>query len=112
VDETARADALDTLERVGYVDDARFAASRAETLAARGYGDEGIRLLLEADGVGVEALDAALAGLEPEVERARRLVARLGRTPRVAAQLQRKGFGGDAVEAALGCLFADDDAGA
>ena len=34
VDEAARADALETLERVGYVDDARFAVARAAALAA------------------------------------------------------------------------------
>src|SRR4051794_31813061 len=32
--------AVETLERLGYVDEERFAASRAGSLAARGYGDE------------------------------------------------------------------------
>jgi len=64
--------------------------------------------LLEADGVAPEEREAALAELEPEAERARVLAARLGRTPKVAAQLGRKGFGPDALEAAFGALFAED----
>ncbi|HEX3806194.1 MAG TPA: RecX family transcriptional regulator [Gaiellaceae bacterium] len=112
VDEEARADALETLERVGYVDDTRFAAARADSLAGRGFGDEAIRELLAGDGVGPEAVEAALAGLESEADRARALAERLGRTPKAAAQLQRKGFGPDAVEAAFGSLFAEGDAGA
>jgi regulatory protein len=108
IDEDARADALDTLERVGYVDDERFAAARAAALAGRGYGDEAIRHALKGDEVGEEAIAAGLATLEPEAERALALVERLGRTRKVAAQLARKGFGQDAVEAALGAELAED----
>ena len=43
VEDDRRADALDALERIGYVDDARFADQRAASLADRGYGDEAIR---------------------------------------------------------------------
>ena len=102
VEDNLRADALETLERVGYVDDARFAASRAASLAARGLGDEAIRHDLEGSGVGAEALAAALAGIEPERERAVALAARLGRTAKTAAQLARKGFSEDAIESAVG----------
>ncbi len=102
-----RADALDTLERVGYVDDGRYAQARAGSLADRGYGDEAIRLLLAGDGIDPEVVDAAVGRLEPEPERARRVVAKLGQTPKVATQLQRKGFGADALEAAFGATFAD-----
>ena len=108
IDEDARADALDTLERVGYVDDERFAAARAASMAGRGYGDEAIRHALKGDQVGEEAIAAGLATLEPEAERAVALVERLGRTRKVAAQLARKGFGQDAVEAALGAEIAED----
>ena len=48
---TERAAAVETLERLGYVDERRFAASRAAALAARGYGDEAIRFDLEREGV-------------------------------------------------------------
>src|SRR4051812_6714026 len=58
VEEDARADALDTLERVGYVDDSRFAAARAASLAGRGYGDEAIRFDLKGHQVGDEAIEA------------------------------------------------------
>ena len=54
VPEDAQNDALETLERAGYVDDARFARARAEQLAARGYGDEWIRADLDAQGVAAE----------------------------------------------------------
>jgi regulatory protein len=110
VDEDRLAGALDELERVGYVDDRRFAEARAEALAGRGYGDEWIRLDLTRHGVDREGAEVALAGLEPERDRASGLVARLGRSPKTAAQLARKGFSEDAVEAAVGLDVADADA--
>lgn len=107
IDEEARTDALETLERVGYVDDTRFAGTRAAALARRGYGDEWIRHDLGEHGIAQEAIAAALDGLAPEAERAAALVARLGRTARAGAQLARKGFSEDAVEAAVGPDVAD-----
>jgi len=106
VGEEEREEALETLERVGYVDDARFAQARAAALAARGLGDLAIRHDLEQAGVGAERVAAAVAGLEPESERARAVVSRLGRTAKTAAQLARKGFSEDAIEAAIGSEFA------
>src|SRR5690348_5652094 len=107
VEAERRTDALDALERIGYVDDARFAGQRAESLADRGYGDEAISALLAADGVTPEVVAGALGALLPEAERAAEIVARLGASPRTAARLARKGFGEDAVEAAAG-EFATD----
>jgi regulatory protein len=104
-----RADALDTLERVGYVDDGRFAATRAEALAGRGYGDEAIRHDLEGHGIDAEAVVVAIAGLEPEAERARALAARLGPSLKTAQQLSRKGFDEESVETAVGPGFAIGD---
>jgi regulatory protein len=101
VREDERTDALDTLERIGYVDDERFAAARAAALAGRGFGDEAIRYDLGAHGVGPDTAAVAIGDLTPEAERARALVARLGRSPRTASQLARKGFCEDSVEAAL-----------
>ena len=106
VGEEGREEALETLERVGYVDDARFAQARAAALAARGLGDLAIRHDLEQAGVGAEGVAAAVAGLEPESERARAVVSRLGRTAKTAAQLARKGFSEDAIGAAIGSEFA------
>jgi regulatory protein len=102
IDDDRRTDALDTLERVGYVDDGRFAGARSEALAKRGYGDEWIRHDLGEHGVAAEAIAEAIGGLVPETERAAALVERLGRTPKTGAHLARKGFGEDALEAALG----------
>ncbi|MFL5955672.1 MAG: regulatory protein RecX [Gaiellaceae bacterium] len=102
VDEDARADALETLERVGYVDDARFAEARARALADRGYGDKWIRHELRRHGVAGETAEAAIAALTPEGERAAAVVARFGPGAKTAARLARKGFGEDAVEAAVG----------
>lgn len=109
VEEDARADALDTLERVGYVDDVRYAAARAASLAERGFGDEAIRAYLEGEGVSPGTTDEAIGALEPERERAARLVERLGRSVKTAGHLARKGFGDDALESALQGLFADGD---
>ncbi len=111
IDEDARADALDTLERVGYVDDERFAAARAAALAGRGYGDEAIRHDLGGHQLSPEAIESGLATVEAEAARALALVERLGRTRKVAAQLARKGFGQDSLEAALGGELGEEDAG-
>jgi regulatory protein len=107
IDEEARTDALDTLERVGYVDDGRFAATRAAALAGRGYGDEWIRHDLGEHGVAPEAVAAAIGALVAEAERAAALVERLGRSARTGARLARKGFGEDALEVALGIDVAE-----
>jgi regulatory protein len=103
-----RADALDMLERVGYVDDARFATARAESLAGRGYGDEAIRHdLIEGHRVDAAVAADAVDALEPELERARALVDRLGRSPKTARHLARKGFGDDALAVCLGADVAE-----
>src|SRR3954470_16434812 len=107
VEDDRRPDALDALERIGYVDDARFAGRRAASLAERGYGDEAISALLAADGVPPDLAGAAIGALRPEEERAAEIVASLGASPRTAARLARKGFGEDAVEAASGGFATD-----
>ncbi len=106
-DDAARAAALDELEQLGYLDDRRFAATRAESLAGRGYGDAWIREELAQHGVDREAAAEAVAGLAPEAERAAALAAGEEPGPRLAARLGRKGFGAEAIEAALGRGFAD-----
>ena len=108
VTEDGRAEALETLERIGYLDDERYALARAVALAERGFGDEGIRHQLERDGVQPTAANAALAALEPECDRAARIVARLGAGPKTAAHLGRKGFGEDAIEAAAAAVGGGD----
>jgi len=102
VDADVRRDALDTLERVGYLDDERYAAGRAAALAGRGYGDAAIAQFLAEDGVPADAAAAAVAALAPEVERAREELTGAAEPVRVAARLLRKGFGEDSVEQAAG----------
>jgi regulatory protein len=102
-----REETLNRLERVGLVDDERYALRRAESLADRGQGDEAIRWRLARDGVPEELAARAVEALPPEPERARRVVAARGPGPRTARELARRGFGEDAVEAALGPFVAD-----
>jgi SOS response regulatory protein OraA/RecX len=98
----AVAESLGTLTRAGLVDDARVARMRALALADRGYGDEAIRHRLGEEGLEPEPVEEAVAGLGPELERARRLIERRGSGPRTARYLAGRGFGEEAVEAALG----------
>ena len=102
VEEQGRADALETLERVGYVDDERFAAARAAALAERGYGDAAIGHDLAAHGVDGEVAEPPSTGSTAEPTGHGALVDRLGRTAKTAAHLARKGFAEDSLEAAIG----------
>ena len=103
-----REESLETLARAGLVDDARFSLNRAEALARRGFGDAAIRHDLAGQGVAVELAEAAVLGLDPETERARRIVERRGPGARTARYLAGKGFSEEAVEAALAPIFATD----
>jgi SOS response regulatory protein OraA/RecX len=101
-DEASRA--VTRLQEAGYVDDARYASSRAEALAGRGYGDDGIRFELDRDGVPADDVEAALASLPRERERALSLLG-AARTPAAAARrLAAKGFSHDSIEAALAAI--------
>jgi regulatory protein len=92
--EDARAAALETLERAGLVDDARVAAGRARSLADRGYGDAAIRHALEAEHVDASLIEEAVTSLEPEHERAARLLG-LTPDPKALRRLAAKGFDPD-----------------
>ena len=98
VSEAARNDALAELAEAGYLDDARFAGERARILAGRGYGNDLIRADLETNGVPTEAVEAAVALLEPERERALRQAGALGGGLRAATKLQRRGFSEETLE--------------
>ena len=104
-----RAEALATLGRAGYVDDARYAVERARSLSGRGMGDLAIRFALDQDGIDSAAREHALAGLEPEANRAQAVAARRGRTKATARYLVRKGFGDEAIESAVGPFVAEDE---
>ena len=92
---------LAELERLGLLDDARFARERARVLAERGKGDAAIRFDLERSGVSGTAIEDALAGIDPERERAERLVGRRGATPATARLLAGRGFDEDVVSAVV-----------
>ena len=104
----AAAESLAALERAGLVDDRRVARIRAGSLAERGYGNEAIRHRLLAEGLGEALVEEALGGLEPETERARLLIERRGPGPRTARYLAGRGFGEEAVEAALEAGFGQE----
>jgi regulatory protein len=104
----ARAEALETLERIGYVDDARFALLRARTLAERDWGDAAIAADLERQGVPAGPAAEAIATLVPERERARRVAAARGPGRKTASYLARKGFEEDALEAVVDGAVAEE----
>ncbi len=92
-----RTEALGTLERAGLVDDVRVARSRAESLAARGYGDAAIRSDLEREGIDPELAADALAALGPEPERARALLGAAPPDARMLRRLAARGFDSETV---------------
>lgn len=94
-----REEALERLERLGYLDDARVARDRAAQLAGRGSGNALIRHDLQGRGIAAETIEDALEALEPERERALRIVGVRGRSARTARYLASRGFGEDAVAA-------------
>ena len=108
VSPAAAAASLAALSGAGLVDDRRFAANRAGSLADRGYGDAAIRHDLEGQGVAPELVAAALQSHEAELVRAQRLIEARGPGARTARYLTSKVFGEDSLEAALGAGFAND----
>ena len=90
---------VEELRHAGLVDDGRFAEERARVLAERGKGDAAIRFELERAGVEAVEIEAALAGLASERERAAALVARRGATLATARLLAGRGFDEEVVAA-------------
>lgn len=102
--------AVTRLVDLRFVDDEGLARSRAETLAARGYGDLWIERDLGRRGLGDGVVTRALASLPGEPERARAWLARLPRRgARRAAwgALVRRGFAPETAEDVLESL--DDE---
>jgi regulatory protein len=91
----------------GYLSDTRAARERARILAERGRGDAAIRADLEGRGIGEAAVEAALASLAPENARVEQLVRRLGRAPKLAQTLRRRGFSDETVEGIGGAAVAE-----
>lgn len=104
---SALRETVSRLVDAGAVDDERLAHGRARLLAARGSGDALIRADLTGRGLDGELVESAVGALEPEADRARRVVAARGAGPQTARFLARRGFGEDAVEVALAEVVAE-----
>jgi SOS response regulatory protein OraA/RecX len=100
----AREDALATLDRARLVDDARVAEARAEQMARRGYGDAAIRADLRRRLISPETATDAVSGLEPELARARNLLAEAP-TAKTLRRLGARGFSRETLEE-IGTAFA------
>jgi len=92
IPERTREAAIETMQRAGLVDDERFAVGRARMLAERGAGNLRIRHDLESRGVAPELVAAAIDELEPERDRALRLLEAQGRSRRSLRKLSANGF--------------------
>jgi len=95
---TVRRETVERAERRGLVDDGRFAVQRAQHLAARGAGDALVRDDLARQGIDEPVTRSIVAELEPEAERAVRIVAARGRSPRTIRYLASKGFSEETLE--------------
>jgi regulatory protein len=94
-------EAIERLSAAGYLNDGRVARARATSMGARGYGDAAIRADLKGRQLPEDQIDAALAELDPEPDRAR-LVLRNGGTPgQLARRLAARGFPEDVIESLL-----------
>ncbi len=100
----AREEAIQALERAGLLDDARLAESRADLLVRRGYGDSAIRADLRGRRLDQDAIADAVAALEPERDRIRRLLGGQPATPRTLRRLAARGFSREALEEATASL--------
>jgi regulatory protein len=95
-----RAEAVERLGEIGYLDDARFAIRRARSLAERGFGDDAVRFELEREGVAAEQIEAAVAALTAERERALSVLRGSRSALAGIRKLAAKGFSADSIEAA------------
>jgi len=94
----AREDAIALLARTGAIDDVRLAESRAEALARRGYGDAAIRADLRRRLIAPEAASSAVAALEPETARLRRMLENESVTPALLRRLAGRGFSRESLD--------------
>jgi regulatory protein len=94
----AREEAVEALEQAQYLNDRSYALDRAQSLAERSYGDIAVRYILEQERVSSELVEEAIASLEPELERARALVAGANDRRRTLRRLATRGFSAEALE--------------
>jgi len=96
-----RTQTIARLEDAGYVDDVGFAYRRADSMSARGYGDEAVRFDLERRGIRPDQIDLALSSLPNERERAADILRRAPTPFTGVRRLVAKGFSADTIEAAV-----------
>ncbi len=103
----AAAGAVARLTASGVVDDTRTAASRATSLAGRGWGDAAVASRLAGEGFDAADVRAAIAELRPERERATALAGTAGSMRAAWTLLARRGFSAETAEDVVGVLDAD-----
>ncbi len=91
-------EAVEALEQANYLNDRSYALERARSLAERSYGDAAVHYILEQERVGSELIEDAIASLEPEVERARALLAAAADRRRTHRRLVTRGFSAETLE--------------
>jgi SOS response regulatory protein OraA/RecX len=92
------------LQAVGHQSDERAAEERSRLLAQRGFGDAAIVADLEQRSLTRRVIDEALATLPPERARAEALRERIGRGPRLAQTLRRRGFSAETLDAVASAI--------
>ena len=96
-----RRDVLEQAERSGLVDDVRFAEQRARRLAERGAGDLLVLDDLARHGIEEPVARQAVSVLEPESERAARIVEAREVSARTVRHLASRGFSEETLEALI-----------
>lgn len=115
VDEAEATEAVDRLEELGFVDDARYAPIVVRHYAAKGYGARRVQQELARRGIPKELWDEAMTQMPAQddtIDRLLRSRLRAGETDRAAVKrasdfLLRKGYGWDEIKSALARYHAD-----
>ena len=101
----AREEAIAALSRAGALDDGRVAHDRAAKLARRGYGDAAIRADLSRRQIARETAADAVAALQPERDRAARVIEGKVLTPQLVRRLASRGLSRETLDE-IGTPFA------
>jgi SOS response regulatory protein OraA/RecX len=109
VSATDRVDTVASLVDSGLADDRRYARVRARTLAERGRGDLAIADDLRSNGVASDLIEDAVRPLEPEQDRAGRIVSQRGASARTLRYLARRGFTEGTLEALVDAVTDSGD---
>lgn len=102
--EADRHDVLERASSAGLVDDARFAANRARMLVGRGAGNRLILDDLRRHGIDADTARAAISGVEPEANRAERIIDIRGHSLKTLRYLASRGFAEESLEGLIAKL--------